>query len=43
VGQYTNNWSLIFATLIISMVPILALYLIFQRYVIQGFGGGLKG
>jgi raffinose/stachyose/melibiose transport system permease protein len=43
VGQYTSNWPLIFASLIISMLPILALYLIFQRYVIQGFAGGLKG
>lgn len=43
VGKYSNNWSLIFASLIISMVPILTLYLIFQRYVIRGFAGGLKG
>ena len=43
VGQYTTNWPLIFASLIISMIPILTLYLIFQRYVIKGFAGGLKG
>lgn len=43
VGQYVNNWPVIFASLIISMIPILTLYLIFQRYVIQGFAGGLKG
>lgn len=43
VGQYVSDWPLIFASLIISVVPILALYLIFQRYVIQGFAGGLKG
>ena len=43
VGQYTTNWPLIFASLLISMVPILTLYLLFQRYVIQGFAGGLKG
>jgi raffinose/stachyose/melibiose transport system permease protein len=43
VGQYVNNWPLIFASLIMSMLPILALYLIFQRYVIRGFAGGLKG
>lgn len=43
VGQYTTNWPLIFASLIISMIPILALYLAFQRYVIRGFAGGLKG
>ena len=43
VGQYTTNWPLILASLIISMIPILTLYLIFQRYIIRGFAGGLKG
>lgn len=43
VGQYVNNWPLIFASLIISMIPILAVYLLFQRYIIRGFAGGLKG
>lgn len=43
VGRYASNWPLIFASLIISMIPVLVLYLVFQRYVIQGFAGGLKG
>lgn len=43
VGRYSSNWPLIFAALLISMIPILALYLAFQRYVIRGFAGGLKG
>ncbi|MET0843761.1 MAG: carbohydrate ABC transporter permease [Mycetocola sp.] len=43
VGQYVSNWPLIFASLIISMLPILLVYLLLQRYVIQGFAGGLKG
>lgn len=43
VGQYVSNWPLIFASLIISMAPILAVYLLFQRYIIRGFAGGLKG
>ncbi|WP_425826620.1 carbohydrate ABC transporter permease [Streptomyces fractus] len=43
VGQYTTQWPLIFGGLIISMAPILLLYLVFQRYVIQGFASGLKG
>jgi len=43
VGAFSTNWSFIFAALIISMIPILVLYLIFQRFVIQGFAGGLKG
>lgn len=43
VGLYTTNWPLIFAGLAMSMLPVLGLYLVFQRYVIQGFAGGLKG
>jgi len=43
VGQFVSNWPLIFASLLISMIPILTIYLIFQRSVIQGFAGGLKG
>jgi raffinose/stachyose/melibiose transport system permease protein len=43
VGQYTTEWPLVFAGLVISMAPILLLYLAFQRYVIHGFAGGLKG
>jgi raffinose/stachyose/melibiose transport system permease protein len=43
VGLYTTDWPLIFAGLTISMSPVLIVFLIFQRYVIQGFAGGLKG
>jgi raffinose/stachyose/melibiose transport system permease protein len=43
VGRFTTQWPLVFAGLVISMVPILVLYLVFQRYVIRGFAGGLKG
>lgn len=43
VGTYSTNWPLVFAGLLISMAPILILYLVFQRYVIQGFAGGVKG
>lgn len=43
VGQYVSQWNLIFAALIISIVPILAIYLALQRYIINGFAGGLKG
>jgi raffinose/stachyose/melibiose transport system permease protein len=43
VGLSGTNWPLIFAGLVISMTPILVIYLCFQRYVIHGFAGGLKG
>jgi raffinose/stachyose/melibiose transport system permease protein len=43
VGQYVANWNLIFAALVISIAPVLAVYLALQRSIINGFAGGLKG
>lgn len=42
VGSAYTNWSEIFAILILALIPITALYLIFQRKFIQGFAGGIK-
>lgn len=43
VGQYVSQWQLVFAGLVISLLPILTVYFLLQRRVIQGFSGGLKG
>lgn len=43
VGQYVAQWPLVFAGLIITIIPILVLYFALQKYIIQGFAGGLKG
>ncbi|GAA3769530.1 carbohydrate ABC transporter permease [Plantactinospora mayteni] len=43
VGQFVSDWNLIFAALVISVVPILAVYFALQRSIINGFAGGLKG
>jgi len=43
VGQYVAQWNLIFAALVISIVPVLAVYFALQRSIINGFAGGLKG
>lgn len=43
VGQYVTDWNLVFAALVISIVPILAVYFALQRSIINGFAGGLKG
>ena len=44
VGQFNNNWSLIFASVIISSLPLILLFLILQRYFIKGIAAGaLKG
>jgi raffinose/stachyose/melibiose transport system permease protein len=42
VGAQVSQWNLIFAALIISMIPILTLYLVAQKKFIQGFSGGVK-
>ena len=43
IGQFVSRWQLVFAGLIIAVIPILIVYFILQRYIIKGFAGGLKG
>jgi raffinose/stachyose/melibiose transport system permease protein len=43
VGSLVSQWNLIFAVVIVSMVPILAFYFFAQKKFIQGYAGGLKG
>jgi len=43
VGQYVTDWNLIFAALVISILPILLVYFLLQRSIINGFAGGLRG
>lgn len=43
IGSLVSQWNQIFAIVIISMIPILVLYLFAQKRFIQGFSGGLKG
>jgi raffinose/stachyose/melibiose transport system permease protein len=43
VGQYVSQWNLVFAGLVISIVPILIVYFAMQRTIIKGFASGLKG
>ena len=42
VGALVSQWNLIFAVIIISMIPILAFYVFAQKRFIQGYAGGLK-
>jgi raffinose/stachyose/melibiose transport system permease protein len=42
-GQYVTDWNLIFAALVISILPVLLVYFVLQRVIISGFAGGLKG
>lgn len=42
-GEYASQWGIIFAGLVIAVIPVLVVYFLFQRHVIKGFAGGLKG
>jgi raffinose/stachyose/melibiose transport system permease protein len=43
VRTYSADWPAVFAALVISAAPILIAYFLLQKYIIQGFAGGLKG
>jgi multiple sugar transport system permease protein len=43
-GQYTTQWNLVMAGTTISVVPILIVYLLAQKYIVRGFVfSGIKG
>ncbi|CAN5305238.1 carbohydrate ABC transporter permease [soil metagenome] len=39
-GQHSTSWGLVFAASIIAIVPVLLLYVIFQRYFVAGITSG---
>jgi raffinose/stachyose/melibiose transport system permease protein len=43
VNEYTSDYGLVAAGLVLAALPILAVFLVLQRYVIRGFSSGLKG
>lgn len=43
-GQNSTEWGLVFAASVIAIVPVVAVFLVFQRYFVQGLSAGaLKG
>jgi multiple sugar transport system permease protein len=43
-GEHMTEWGLVFAATVIALVPVIAIFLFFQRYLIQGISTtGLKG
>jgi raffinose/stachyose/melibiose transport system permease protein len=43
VGAYATQWSVVFAAVVIAVIPLLLVFLFAQRHLIQGFTGGTKG
>jgi raffinose/stachyose/melibiose transport system permease protein len=43
-GQYSSDWSAILSALILSAIPVIIFYAIFQRQILKGLGeGAVKG
>jgi multiple sugar transport system permease protein len=43
-GQNATQWGLVFAASLIAVVPVIIVFLVFQRYFVQGLAAGaLKG
>jgi raffinose/stachyose/melibiose transport system permease protein len=42
-GQYSSQYQLLSAGLVIALLPVLVAFLVLQRHVLAGFSGGLKG
>jgi raffinose/stachyose/melibiose transport system permease protein len=43
VNEYTSDYGLVAAGLVLAALPILIVFMLLQRYVIRGFSSGLKG
>ena len=44
VGQYTTNYGSILAATLLSMIPMLVIYVAFQRFFVEGIAStGVKG
>lgn len=42
-GEFGTNYGLMNAGVLISVIPILIIYLVFQKYFVQGLAGSVKG
>jgi raffinose/stachyose/melibiose transport system permease protein len=43
VGEYTSQWQYVFAALLIGLLPVIAFFVIAQKWMIRGFSGGIRG
>jgi raffinose/stachyose/melibiose transport system permease protein len=43
VGEYLTQWNLVFATVLIALLPLLVFFIVAQKQLIRGFSGGIRG
>lgn len=42
-GEFSTDWGVIFAGMVLAIAPILVVYFLLQKYIIRGFASGLRG
>lgn len=42
-GEHFNDWHMIFADIVLTVLPILVIYLAGQKYIVSGTAGAVKG
>lgn len=42
-GEFATQWGVVFAGILIAIIPVVTLFFLLQKYVIKGFASGLKG
>lgn len=42
-GEHFNDWHMIFADIVLTVLPILIIYLVGQKYIVSGTAGAVKG
>jgi ABC-type glycerol-3-phosphate transport system permease component len=44
IGQYSQNYQVIYSGIVLSLLPLMVVYLLFRRWFIQGvMAGAVKG
>ena len=43
IGEYSTNYGILSAGVLISIIPVLLVFLFFQRYFVEGLSGAVKG
>jgi raffinose/stachyose/melibiose transport system permease protein len=42
-GEHSTNYPLMMSGVLLSVLPVLLVYIIFQKHFVNGFGGAVKG
>ena len=42
-GEHFNDWNMVFADIVLTIAPIMIIYIIGQKYIVSGTAGAVKG